>query len=433
MNTDRFTPQNITSVFLAAMLTVFLLAVGIGGYTTITRFKFGLMLVLCGLYFVAVAASFVLLKIKKAPLPLLPMGIVRWSVAAFFVFCAVSALVSPYFPDTLLGFHRYEGLLTIGCYVLCFLLISWFGKPKPWLLWVFAASITAFCLLCCAQFLGWNPFTLYPEGLNYYDGNDAYRYEFLGTVGNVGLVAAVLAVAAPTFAVAIARMKGKRKHLLWIPLLLVLFVTVYSKVAAAYVAVFGGLILLVPLAMARSRRKKILILLLLLLLFLGGLLFLYCVDVGSGTLHEFHVLLHGGWDDKFGTGRLFIWRNVLALVPERPLFGGGPDTLGERMTVEFQRYDEGKQILFTAKIDTAHNEYLGILVNEGAFAFLAYLAALAVSFVAFVKKNRDNTAMAVCGSAVLGYSIQAFFGLRMCITAPFFWIAWALFLASQND
>ena len=100
------------------------------------------------------------------------------------------------------------------------------------------------------------------------------------------------------------------------------------------------------------------------------------------------------------------------------------------MTAEFQRYDEEKGMLFRAAIDTAHNEYLNILVNEGLLALIPYLAALLLSFVAFVKENPKNTAAAVCGAGVLGYSIQAFFGLRMCITAPFFWLAWALLLAA---
>ena len=430
MVSERFTPRNVTSVFLALMLTVFLLAVGSGGYTSITRFKFGLMVILCGLYFIAMAASFVFCRVKGISVVRPRWDASRLCILLFFLFCAISAVISPYFPDTLIGFHRYEGLLTIACYVLMFLLISWYGEVRPWLLWVFAAAMTAFCLLCIVQFLGYNPFTLYPEGLNYYDGNDAYRYEFLGTVGNVGLVAAILAVAAPTFAVALVRLKGKRRFLLLIPLVLVLFVTVCAKVAAGYVAVFGGLFLLLPLAMVTDRRKKKLILLLFLVLAVFGLLFLYCVDVGGGTLHEVHALLHGEWDDKFGTSRLFIWRNVLALVPDRPMFGGGPDTLGERMEVEFRRYDAEKEILFKAKIDTAHNEYLNILVNEGALAFLAYMAALFFSFAAFLKENPRNTAAAICGSAVFGYCIQAFFGLRMCITSPFFWIAWALLLSA---
>ncbi|MBQ6810420.1 MAG: hypothetical protein IJO94_03330, partial [Firmicutes bacterium] len=85
-----WTPQNITSAFLCVMLTVFLLAVGAGGYTTITRFKFGLMLVLCGLYFVAMVISFLWMKEKKIKIPCPKFTLIHWLVIAFWGFCALS-------------------------------------------------------------------------------------------------------------------------------------------------------------------------------------------------------------------------------------------------------------------------------------------------------------------------------------------------------
>jgi O-antigen ligase len=94
--------------------------------------------------------------------------------------------------------------------------------------------------------------------------------------------------------------------------------------------------------------------------------------------------------------------------------------------VEFQRYDQDTGVLYRAAIDTAHNEYLNILVNEGALALCSYLAALIAFFVVFFRKNGDNDMLAICGSGVFCYCIQAFFGMRMCITAPFFWLLWAL-------
>lgn len=433
MNISLITPQRVTSVFLAAMVSVFLLLVGPGGYTDISRFKHLLFLILCAGYLFAMVVSFFIYRKKNGVFPRVRFKAVHWLLLLFLLFTAVSAVVSPYFPDTMWGFHRREGLLTVFCYVFCFFGVSLFGEVKPWLLWLFGVAITLFCIVCFLQFLGLNPLWLYPEGLNYYDAYDAYRYEFLGTVGNVGLVAAVLGIAAPSFVVALVRCREKCRFWLLIPLASVLAVTVLSKVAAAYVAVFGGLLLLIPLAMVRTRRKKILILLLICCLLLAAFACLFFVDAGNGTLHEIHVLLHGGWDDDFGTGRLFIWRNVLSLVPERPFFGGGCDTLGLRMTVEFERYDVEKGITYRASIDTAHNEYLNILVNEGALALAAYLGALLWSFVVFLRKNAEDSAVAICGAAVLGYCIQAFFGIRMSITAPFFWIFWALMWAALRE
>ena len=433
MDLSFLTPQRVTSVFLAAMATVFLLLVGEGGYTDITHFKYALFLILCGLYFIAVFFACLVCRRTKGHFPRIRLTAVHGLLLLFLVFTAVSAVVSPFFPHTLIGFHRCEGLLTVVCYVGSAVLVSFFAEVKPWLIRVFAASVTVFCLICFLQFWGWNPLGLYPEGLNYYDAGTAYRDPFLGTVGNVDLVAAVLAVAALALAAAMVRGTGRKRFFLLIPFVSVILVTVLSKVAAAYAAVFGGLLLLIPLALLTDRRRKILAFLLICCLILAALFLIFVFDLQSGTLHELHALLHGEWDDDFGTGRLFIWRNVLALVPERPVFGGGCDTLGQRMTAEFQRYDAEKGVMYRASIDTAHNEYLNILVNEGALAFAAYLGALLLSFIAFLKENPKNTAAAVCGAAMLGYSIQAFFGMRMCITAPFFWLFWGLLLASMRS
>ena len=430
MDLSFLTPQRVTSVFLAAMATVFLLFVGEGGYTSITHFKYTLFLILCGLYFIAVFFACLVYRRTKGHFPRVCLTAVHGLLLLFLAFTAVSAVVSPYFPHTLIGFHRYEGLLTVVCYVGIAVSVSFFAEFRPWLIRVFAVSVTIFCLICFLQLLGRNPLGLYPEGLNYYDAGTAYRYEFLGTVGNADLTAAVLAVAALALAAAIVRGTGRKRFLLLIPFLSVILVTVFSKVAAAYAAVFGGLLMLIPLALVRDGRRRLLVFLLICCLILAVLFLVFLFDFGNGTLHELHALLHGEWDDAFGTGRLFIWRNVLALVSERPLFGGGCDTLGQRMTAEFQRYDAETGVMYRASIDTAHNEYLNILVNEGALALAAYLGALFLSFIAFLRENSKNAVTAVCGAAMLGYSIQAFFGMRMCITAPFFWLFWGLLLAS---
>ena len=145
----------------------------------------------------------------------------------------------------------------------------------------------------------------------------------------------------------------------------------------------------------------------------------------GGLLYEAHELMHGRWNDTYGSGRLYIWRNVIKLVPEHPLFGGGPDTLGLRMTAVFERYDETLGITILSAIDTAHNEYLNILVNQGVFALLLYLLALLFSVMRWMRNSQRNTTEAICGCAVLGYCIQAFFGISSPISVPYYWAALA--------
>ena len=146
----------------------------------------------------------------------------------------------------------------------------------------------------------------------------------------------------------------------------------------------------------------------------------------GGFLYEAAALMHGRWDDRFGTGRIYIWRNVIQLVPEHLLLGGGPDTLGLRTDAAFERYDETLGILIHSAIDTAHNEYLNILVNQGLLALLSYLAALLASAIHWVRRGAEEPAAALCGCAVLGYCIQAFFGISSPISTPYLWLALAV-------
>lgn len=143
--------------------------------------------------------------------------------------------------------------------------------------------------------------------------------------------------------------------------------------------------------------------------------------------------MHGQWDTSYGSGRLFIWQAVWKLVPERLLLGGGPDTLGLRSTAYFQHYDSNLDMMIRSKIDNAHNEYLNVLVNQGLPALLLYLTALIAAASSWVKKADRCSAIAICGSGILGYCIQAFFSISSPISTPFMWLAFGLMMAGISQ
>ena len=96
------------------------------------------------------------------------------------------------------------------------------------------------------------------------------------------------------------------------------------------------------------------------------------------------------------------------------------------MDAAFERYDESLGILIHSAIDTAHNEYLNILVNQGLLGLLPYTALLVVSGIRWMRSARMSLTAAVCGCAALGYCIQAFFGISSPISTPYLWMALAL-------
>ncbi len=161
------------------------------------------------------------------------------------------------------------------------------------------------------------------------------------------------------------------------------------------------------------------------LILLGALVVYVHPALPAGALRQAHDLLHGHWEDSFGSGRLYIWRQTLRLIPQAPLFGGGPDTLAFRGLEGFSRYNEVLGQTVSSSIDAAHNEYLNILVNQGAPALLAYLAFLGAMARRWWSRSYDDRA-ALSGAAALFYLLQAFFGISMCLAAPYLWVALAI-------
>ncbi|SEM89032.1 O-Antigen ligase [Paenisporosarcina quisquiliarum] len=76
-----------------------------------------------------------------------------------------------------------------------------------------------------------------------------------------------------------------------------------------------------------------------------------------------------------GSGRVYIWNNMVPLIKEKPLFGYGLDTL----TYHFPQNDINKRDGFMDEnviIDKPHNLYIGILYGTGFLGFLSLMSIL---------------------------------------------------------
>ena len=429
----------VTAVFVALMMTCYLLYAGTFGFQNIANAKYSAFLTICGGY----VALMALLAVEAVLIGGVKMPSARKMIAGstwpqrlaviYMLLTWLSALLSPHFPATITGVSRSEGALTITIYCAVFLLLSVCGEVRRWMLPVLAAAATVFDIICILQLYGLNPLSLYPEGYDYFGKNVDYSGAYLGTIGNVDLVAAFLCLAIPLFWVSLIRMSGRKKWLLLIPLGLSVFVLLKMWVLAGLVGVFAGgavaLCAVLP-ASAATRRK---LWFLLAGCAVGALALLYFATPGSGMFHEIHLLLHGKAEDTFGSGRIYIWRNVLQRVPDQFWLGSGPDTMALAGIEPFTKYNENLNMMLVAEIDMAHNEYLNVLFHQGVFAFAAYLGMLVLLAVKWLRRASTVPAVAVLGSAAACYCVQAFFGFSLCMTAPFFWMVLGLLEASCKD
>lgn len=421
--------EALADALLCLMLGPYLLFTGFDGYANLTEWKFLAYLALGGGLLAAALLLRGELALVGAPPERRPWRPPELLALGYWLCSALSALLSVDRAVSLWGGPRREGLVTLTLYCGGFLLLSRYGRARARHLWVLAGAVTLNCLLAIAQFAGRNPLSLYPQGMTYYDAGRLYSGEYLGTLGNADIHAAVLTAAIPVLWIALLRIPGRRRFWLLLPLALSLGVLLWSSVAAGALAVCGGALLSLPVLAKDPRRRRSLGLSVL-LLFLAAFpaVYLWGGRLG-GFFHEASVLLHGRWDDAFGSGRLYIWRSVWPLVPQRLWFGGGPDTLGLRTGAAFTRWNEDLGMTVRAAVDAAHNEYLGVLVNQGILALGCLLALLGALALRWVREAPRDPVIAACGGGALCYCIQAFFGVSSPISTPYLWLALGLLSA----
>ncbi len=367
--------------------------------------------------YLALALGFLAASCAVTPLERRSLSAAEWFAAAYLGASALSALCSPYGGAALLGGSRREGLLMLTLYVACYLLLARGMRRRRLLLGLTAASTALCCLLTLAQLAGRNPLGLYPDGLNYYDGDAAYLGLYAGTAGNIDFTAFLLALALCVLACA-----ALREHL-WALLpaaALALWVLWRLDVAAAWMGVCCAALWSPALLLPEKRRAMLAVSVIMCIL---CVIFALLYTGNNQTLLQAHEILHGNIDPSFGAERIRIWRDCLPLVRERPLLGGGPDTLGLRGVEPFPWYLPDRVV--PSDVTAAHNEYLNILVNQGVFALAAYLGLLGISLARCFRRAAEPR-FAVCGAGLLCYAAMACFSISTCITAPYVWLLLAL-------
>lgn len=416
-------PEFICGIFVLLFFTIHLFVFGPEGYKNITIVKYISFLAISGCF----CASMLLCRIvgRNKAIDGGTLSATEVCVMAYMLLTVVSAAVSEFYPETILGVHRREGAVTICIYCVIFLMVDRNLKSEKCIIYLLGIVSTVFSAVCILQFFKINVFNLFPEGLNYYDGGIKYAGEFLGTMGNAGLTAAFLCLSVPILLIYILRAKERGRIWLLIPLFMGMAVLFKSKIAAAVLGLAAGLFFILPFSLCTNKRSQKVLSVVEAFVFIVIIALLFFIEFENKTLHEFHEVLHGNFDDSYGSSRIFIWRHTLPLIPERPIFGGGADTLADRIGVIFETVKDDGTVR-KASIDAAHNEYLNIAVCQGIPALIAYIAALVSTFMRFIKSGNRSPATAALAAGLMCYCVQAFFGISIFISSPYFWIVWAI-------
>ena len=126
-----------------------------------------------------------------------------------------------------------------------------------------------------------------------------------------------------------------------------------------------------------------------------------------------------------GHGRMNLWLTGLKMVPEKPIFGHGPEQLNEKyksqMLNELGNY-----------IDRPDNEFIQHAIFLGIPGLLFYLAALISLFIRqwIHMRKLDDTTLIAAG-CVIAYLVSSMFGNTMFYTVPYFYMFLA-FASGRN-
>jgi len=408
----------ISDIYLHLIITLFPLFFTTAGYTNISFAKFSFFYITTLIYITTTIVVAIAKKCKPC------FKTVHFCVFAYAIITTISAILSEHFPKTLIGVSRREGLYTILLYCAVFVCVSLFGRIHKSHIYSLIGANTLFGIVCILQLLGYNPLGLYPNGLNFYDGGVRYSGSYIGTIGNADLVGAYFCIVIPLLFFVLFNKSIKWRMTALLPLLLLLFTVCKMSVTACVLGLAAALIFATPMILNFKSRGIIIYSVIILSLGITALVLIKFID-GGGFLHELHEVLNGRLSPEFGSNRIRIWTEVWSVIHESPILGKGPDTMLLEKFEKFSTYYPELGKTLTTSIDAAHNEYLNILYHQGILGLISYLGII---LIALIKKPSALTV------AALAYSVQAFFGISMCLTAPYFWITLALInKASDNS
>ena len=115
-----------------------------------------------------------------------------------------------------------------------------------------------------------------------------------------------------------------------------------------------------------------------------------------------------------------IWKNTLKIVPKNLIHGVGVDNYYYAFDGK-PLYSKNGKVFY----DKAHNEYLQILITEGIFCLISYLAFYGIITVRGTKYSFKNKEVYFI-LPIIGYLVQAFFNISVIEVAPIFYIALGL-------
>lgn len=401
--------SKITELYIIVMIMIFPLCVDSTGFFKILECKYRCFLIINAVYIASIIVTILYYQLFKKTniFKEIKLSKIQWAVIIFLIINIISTFISPFFKqyNLFIGVGRGEGLISTTIYCVSFLCITMFGEFKKRYFLYFSISSIIVSLIAILQYIGFNPFNMYQDGIG------THNVSFIGTIGNVAFVSAFyciyLTISAGAF-VFLEEDEIYKKVIHLLSIYMGFFILEVIDVLSGVVALSGTLVLTIPFIITNGKRlskllvvgemvllgyltniiinpvyyydlgklklefqiNNIAIMLFIVIAIIAILAYLlknrtydlsknkkiiktfyivivvgilicmlaiYFINFTDGVLYEVHEILHGNFDDEFGTYRIFLWKRSISLVKDYPIIGTGPDTFAVRFMDKYTR------------------------------------------------------------------------------------------------
>lgn len=246
----------VTDIYISVIIIIFPLIVDSTGFFRILECKYKAFLGISLLYIIINILLYLYYFIVKKINVLKNKKISKVQICAivFWLVNVLSCFFSPYkgTVNLFIGVGRGEGLINMTLYVLTFLIITTYGKFKKKHIMFFSISSILVNLIAILQFVGFNPFNMYQNGIG------THNVSFMTTIGNVDFISALYCILLSISAFAYIYM-DENKICNYIHLLSVgmgSFIFNIIDVNSGKVAFLGIIVLAFPFIITCSKRLK---------------------------------------------------------------------------------------------------------------------------------------------------------------------------------
>jgi len=391
--------------------------IGVG----VVSFKNMVLIVVTVVTFITVVASNILKGNFRINKYFVMLGI-------YLVLILLSGLNSEYPKNVWFGINgRYEGIVTLFCYFVCFYL---FYKG-------FKYNEKIFDLVTIAVLIvsGHGILQALLTNTEYFVSN--HPYMAYSNFTNPNMFSSLLTMFLPIYLVKYFVDKKDSEYYIYV-CGIIFAALVCAKTFGGYFTfiVYFIILSIYFLVIAKNKRKVLLKLLILVSVFLLVFIvlnicndFIYFEEIGINAV-DIKQTASGEKVEEFGNHRMVIWKMCLDIINKYPVLGVGPDSLGDE--VFRNNMDKDGNLIDKNIADKAHNEYIHVAVTTGIPSLMVYLCfiftiviSLLLKYIKYVKDGKmlsENAMMLVAvASSISAYLIQAFGNISIFAVAPLFW------------